>query len=59
MDKIKYLNQIVNEINDLKIILSNDDVLETFIDITNGDECWRFFEVDTMTRKKHLVVYGK
>lgn len=59
MDTIYVKEIVINEINDLKIMLSNGDVLEAFIDITNGDECWRFFEVDVKTRKKHLVIYGE
>ena len=44
---------IINEIGDLKIVLSNDFCIEVFID----EECCRFFEIGT-SEKPHIVITG-
>lgn len=45
--------------NDLTIVLSNDDMIEVFVDETEDSECWRFFQSGTDSNNtKHLVAYG-
>lgn len=48
---------IINEIGDLKIILSNDYCIEVFIDTNEDEECWRFFEVGN-GENPHIVITG-
>ncbi len=48
---------IINEIGDLKIVLSNDFCIEVFIDTNEDEECWRFFEVGN-NEKPHFVITG-
>lgn len=48
---------IINEIGDLKIVLSNDFCIEVFIDTNEDEECWRFFEVGN-NEKPHIVITG-
>ncbi len=48
---------IINEIGDLKIILSNDFCIEVFIDTNEDEECWRFFEIGN-SEKPHIVITG-
>ncbi len=48
---------IINEIGDLKIVLSNDFCIEVFIDTNEDEECWRFFEVGN-SEKPHIVITG-
>ncbi len=43
-----------NEIGDLSLSLSNGDVFEIFVDISSGEEAWRFFEYND--HRKHFVV---
>lgn len=47
----------INEVGDLKIVLSNDFYIEVFIDTNEDEECWRFFEVGNK-EKPHIVVTG-
>lgn len=49
-------NVDINLQGDLKIIFSNDDKLEIFVNCSTDEECWRFFEVNA--NKKHLVISG-
>jgi hypothetical protein len=57
-------NVDMNKQGDLKIIFSNKDILEVFINKSTNEECWRFFEncshedylKDTSLR--HLVIPG-
>lgn len=49
-------NVNLNMQGDLKIIFSNDDSLEIFVNCSTNEECWRFFEMHT--DKKHLVISG-
>lgn len=46
----------VSRWGDLKIVFSNHFVLETFIDSSGREECWRFFEIGT---DEHTVVNGQ
>lgn len=48
---------IVNELGDLKIVLSNNFLLEVLIDTNEDEECWRFFEVGN-DEKTHIIVAG-
>ncbi len=49
----------IDYISDLIIEFSNGDILQTFIDASNDNECWRFFESNsTGIRERHLVVSG-
>ncbi len=48
---------IINELGDLKIVLSNDFCIEVFIDTNEDEECWRFFEVGN-SEKPHVVITG-
>ena len=48
---------IMNEIGDLKIVLSNDFCIEVFIDTSEDEECWRFFEIGN-SEKPHIVITG-
>lgn len=48
---------IINEVGDLKIVLSNDFCIEVFIDTNEDEECWRFFEVGN-SEKPHIVITG-
>lgn len=48
---------IINEIGDLKIVLSNDFCIEVFIDTNEDEECWRFFEIGN-SEKPHIVITG-
>lgn len=45
----------ISKFGDLKILLSNDFCLEAFIDSSENEECWRFFEVGN-TDNAHLVI---
>lgn len=46
----------VSKWGDLKIVFSNGFVLETFIDSSGLEECWRFFEAGA---ENHLIVNGQ
>ena len=48
---------IINELGDLKIVLSNDFCIEVFIDTNEDEECWRFFEVGN-SEQPHIVITG-
>ena len=48
---------IINEVGDLKIVLSNDYCIEVFVDTNEDEECWRFFEVGN-SEKPHVVITG-
>jgi len=48
---------IVNEIGDLRIVLSNGFCIEVFIDTNEDEECWRFFEVGN-NEVPHIVITG-
>lgn len=48
----------INRLGDLTILLSNDFCLEVFIDSSENEECWRFFEVGNAD-DAHLVVTGR
>lgn len=52
---IKKIN--INSCGDLKILLSNDFSIEVFVDSSEKEECWRFFEVGNADGT-HLVVSG-
>lgn len=45
-----------SNLGDLKLILSNNNILEVFINTSSNNECWRFFECGV--DKEHLVVSG-
>lgn len=47
-----------NKFGDLKIALSNDLFIEIFVDTSENEECWRFFEAGDI-ESQHLVVNGK
>ncbi|MDE7093596.1 MAG: hypothetical protein K2O52_01670 [Oscillospiraceae bacterium] len=49
-------NVSLNMQGDLKIIFSNDDSLEIFVNCSTNEECWRFFEPHA--DKEHLVISG-
>ena len=45
-----YVKKIsINKFGDLKITLSNDFYIELFIDASENEECWRFFEPGNIT----------
>ncbi len=49
---------LINLWGDLRIIFSNNDILEVYIDnSTKYAECWRLFEKEKKN-KKHLVITG-
>ncbi len=47
----------VNKYGDLSINLSNDYDIDVFIDTSEAEECWRFFEVGN-NETPHLVITG-
>jgi len=47
----------LDELGDLKIILSNHYNIEVFVNKSNETECWRFFEPGK--DKEHFVMTGK
>lgn len=47
----------INSCGDLKILLTNDFSIEIFVDSSENEECWRFFEVGNADCT-HLVVSG-
>lgn len=49
---------IINELGDLKIVLSDGFCIEVFIDTNEDEECWRFFEVGN-SEKPHIVITGQ
>lgn len=53
-----YVNKIViNQYGDLKINLSNNFCIEIFVDVTDAEECWRYFESGNID-DTHLVITG-
>lgn len=46
----------LNKFGDLKIIFSNQDSLEVFIDSSDNTECWRL--IGPFLGEKHLVLTG-
>ncbi|MDE7121006.1 MAG: hypothetical protein K2O42_02470 [Oscillospiraceae bacterium] len=46
----------LNQQGDLKILFSNGERLEAFVNHSTEDECWRFFERNSA--KAHLVISG-
>lgn len=53
-----YVDNIkVNKFGDLKITLSNDFCIDVFIDTSDTEECWRYFETGNMS-SKHVVIRG-
>lgn len=50
----------VGELGDLKICLSNGDLIELFIDMSLAEECWRYFaydnEIDYVTTGQGAVL---
>ncbi|MDE6730411.1 MAG: hypothetical protein K2J71_06510 [Oscillospiraceae bacterium] len=46
----------INQQGDLKILFSNGERLEAFVNHSTEDECWRFFERNS--EKAHLVISG-
>ena len=53
--KIKKLT--ISKLGDLTISFENDFVLEVFIDTSEPDECWRFF--DNASNEEHLIITGQ
>jgi len=54
IDNHYIIEAVLNSCNDLFLTLSNGDVLETFIDTSEDDECWRLLDYG----ENHIVVTG-
>lgn len=47
----------ISDVGDLTISLTNDFSIDIFVDSSENEECWRFFEAGN-TNNSHLVVTG-
>lgn len=47
----------INKFGDLQILFNNNITLTVYLEVTNDNECWRFFEKDC-DEKLDLVVLG-
>ena len=46
----------INKWGDLRLVFSNNEYLEVFVDASDDTECWRFFKY--AGNEEHLVVTG-
>lgn len=57
-EKVIHIKSVkINTLNDLKIIFSNECILETFINSSTDNECWRFFKCNS--HENHLIATGR